>query len=155
MPCVMHKTIFITGASSGLGKATAQLFHAKGWHVIATMRQPDQATELRQLPGVTLLPLDVTDPAQITETVAQALALHPVDVVFNNAGYGLSGPLEGTSDEQLTRQLNTNLLGVIRVAKARAIYHYDFDWRLDWLSLLLGVSCGEVGLGRLDGEYVV
>jgi NAD(P)-dependent dehydrogenase (short-subunit alcohol dehydrogenase family) len=114
----MHKTIFITGASSGLGKATAQLFHAKGWHVIATMRQPDQATELRQLPGITLLPLDVTDPAQITETVAQALALHPVNVVFNNAGYGLSGPLEGTSDEQLTRQLNTNLLGVIRVTKA-------------------------------------
>jgi NAD(P)-dependent dehydrogenase (short-subunit alcohol dehydrogenase family) len=50
--------------------------------------------------------------------VQQAIALHPIDVVFNNAGYGLIGALEAYSDEQITRQLNTNLLGVIRVTKA-------------------------------------
>lgn len=111
-------TIFITGASSGLGKATAKLFAARGWNVIATMRHPEHETELPSLPGVHLLPLDVTDPAQITDTVQRAIALHPVDVVFNNAGYGLMGALEATSDEQLTQQLNTNLLGVIRVTKA-------------------------------------
>jgi len=111
-------TIFITGASSGLGKATAQLFAARGWQVIATMRHPKHATDLRQLPGVHLLPLDVTDPAQIAAAVQQALALGPVEVVFNNAGYGLIGALEALSDEQITQVVATNLLGVIRVTKA-------------------------------------
>ena len=111
-------TIFITGASSGLGKATAKLFASRGWQVIATMRHPERETELTQLPGVHLLPLDVTDPAQIEATVQRAITLHPVDVVFNNAGYGLIGALEAISDEQLTQLVSTNLLGVIRVTKA-------------------------------------
>ncbi|WRQ31543.1 SDR family oxidoreductase (plasmid) [Hymenobacter sp. GOD-10R] len=114
----MMPTIFITGASSGLGKATAKLFAGRGWHVIATMRHPERETELTQLPNVHLLPLDVTDPAQIEATVQRAIALHPVDVVFNNAGYGLIGALEALSDEQITQLVNTNLLGVIRVTKA-------------------------------------
>ena len=111
-------TIFITGASSGLGKASAQLFASRGWQVIATMRHPEHAADLRQLPGVHLLPLDVTDPAQITTAVQQALALGPVDVVFNNAGYGLIGALEALTDEQISQLVATNLLGVIRVTKA-------------------------------------
>jgi NAD(P)-dependent dehydrogenase (short-subunit alcohol dehydrogenase family) len=114
----MQKTIFITGASAGLGKATAVLFHERGWRVIATMRNPGAETELNQLPGVTLLPLDVTDLAQIKSTVAQAIGLQPVDVVFNNAGYGLMGALEALTDEQILREVNTNLLGVIRVTQA-------------------------------------
>ncbi|AKD53706.1 SDR family oxidoreductase [Spirosoma radiotolerans] len=114
----MSKTIFITGASSGLGKATAILFQKKGWQVIATMRTPERANDLGQLDNVTLLPLDVTDSSQISQAVSQAIASGNVDVVFNNAGYGLSGPLEATTDEQLTRQINTNLLGVIRVTQA-------------------------------------
>ncbi len=59
------KTIFITGASSGLGKATAKLFHNQGWNVIATMRNPEKETELSGLKNVTLLPLDVTNYDQI------------------------------------------------------------------------------------------
>ncbi len=114
----MQKTIFITGASAGLGKATALLFQQRGWQVIATMRNPDAETELNQLPNVTLLPLDVTNVAQITSTVAEAIRLHPVDVVFNNAGYGLMGALEALTDEQILREVNTNLLGVIRVTQA-------------------------------------
>ena len=112
------KTIFITGASAGLGKATAKLFAAKGWNVIATMRKPENDKELSSINNITLLPLDVTDTAQIKETVEKAIALSDIDVVFNNAGYGLMGPLESTSDEQLVRQINTNLLGVIRVTQA-------------------------------------
>lgn len=114
----MQKTIFITGASAGLGKATARLFQAKGWNVIATMRNPEKETVLTQLENVTLLPLDVTDLDQIKAAVAQAVSRHQVDVVFNNAGYGLMGALEGFSDEQIVRQINTNLLGVLRVTRA-------------------------------------
>lgn len=114
----MQKTIFITGASTGLGKAAAKLFQSKGWNVIATMRNPDKDTELRQLENVTLLPLDVTNLEQIQTTVAKAISLHSIDVVFNNAGYGLMGALEALTDEQILRQINTNLLGVIRVTHA-------------------------------------
>lgn len=114
----MSKTIFITGASTGLGKATAKLFQAKGWNVIATMRNPEKETQLNQLDNITLLPLDVTDSGQIQSTVSQALALHAIDVVFNNAGYGLMGALEALTDEQILKQINTNLLGVIRVTQA-------------------------------------
>ena len=60
-----QKTIFITGTSTGLGRATTKLFSSKGWNVIATMRNPEKETELGKLPGVTLLALDVTNPAQI------------------------------------------------------------------------------------------
>ncbi len=114
----MQKTIFITGASTGLGKATAKLFQSKGWKVIATMRRPQQETELTQLENITVLPLDVNDPELINATVQQITELYEVDVVFNNAGYGLIGALESISDEKLVRQINTNLLGVIRVTKA-------------------------------------
>lgn len=112
----MQKSIFITGASSGLGKAAAKLFQEKGWKVIATMRNPEN--ELNQLENITLLPLDVTNASQISETVKKVLDTHPVDVVLNNAGYGLIGPLEAFTNEQIGHQINTNLLGVINVSKA-------------------------------------
>lgn len=112
----MQKTIFITGASTGLGNAAAKLFQSKGWNVIATMRSHEKDTELSALSNVTVLPLDVTDLAQIQSTAKKAIE-QGVDVVFNNAGYGLIGPLEALSDEQIVKQLNTNLLGVIRVTR--------------------------------------
>lgn len=112
------KTIFITGASAGLGKATVHLFLANGWKVIATMRNPEKETELSLLSNVTLLPLDVTNAAQIHETVQKAITLGPVDVVFNNAGYGLVGALEACTEKQITDQIDTNLTGVIRVTQA-------------------------------------
>lgn len=111
------KIIFITGASTGLGKATAKLFQQKGWAVIATMRQPKNDTELSQLANVTVLPLDVSNLQQINETVQNAISMG-VDVVFNNAGYGLVGPMEAINDEQLVKQIDTNLLGVLRVTQA-------------------------------------
>jgi NAD(P)-dependent dehydrogenase (short-subunit alcohol dehydrogenase family) len=86
------KTIFITGASTGLGKATAKLFASKGWKVIATMRKPENEKELNLIDNITLLPLDVTNLAQIKETTQKAITSGNIDVVFNNAGYGLIGP---------------------------------------------------------------
>lgn len=111
------KTIFITGASSGLGKAAALFFASRGWRVIATMRNPEKEAELTKVDNVVLLRLDVTDPEQIGQAVGQAVKMG-VDVVFNNAGFGLGGPLEGYGEDQILRQINTNLLGVILVTRA-------------------------------------
>lgn len=118
----MKKTIFITGASSGLGKAAAKLFHANGWNVIATMRKPKNEKELTTLENVKVLELDVTNSAQIIETIQHVLATEQVDVVLNNAGYGLIGPLESFSEEQINDQLQTNLFGVINVSRAFISY---------------------------------
>src|SRR5215467_3446885 len=83
-------TIFITGSSSGLGRATAKLFASKGWKVIASMRDPTKEKELGDLSGITLMALDVTDPDEIESVAEQVVASGGVDVVFNNAGYGLA-----------------------------------------------------------------
>ena len=112
------KTIFVTGASSGLGKATAKLFSAKGWNVIATMRTPARETELGSLPNISLLELDVSNPKQILEVVEKVMSVGTVDVVLNNAGYALVGPLEASTDEQVVTQISTNELGAILVTKA-------------------------------------
>ena len=114
----MQKTIFITGASSGLGKSTAKLFQSKGWQVIATMRNTEKETELNQLENVILLPLDVSNSEQIKSTIKNVTEKYSVDVVLNNAGYGLIGALESLEEEQIERQIETNLLGVIKVSKA-------------------------------------
>lgn len=86
--------------------------------MIATMRNPEREQELASLPRTVLLALDVTDPGQIDRAATQAVAAGAVDVVFNNAGYGMAGPLEGVTDEQMLRLVNTNLLGPIRTTKA-------------------------------------
>ena len=112
------KTVFITGASSGIGKATAKLFQSQGWHVIATMRHPEKETELSQLENLTLLPLDITNIEHIKSAVEKATSLFKVDVVVNNAGYGLMGALEAFTDENIVRQVETNFLGTVRVTQA-------------------------------------
>ncbi len=113
-----NKAIFITGASSGLGRATAKLFASKDWKVIASMRDPKKEKELGNISGVTLMALDVTDPRAIERVAEQVVASGGVDVVFNNAGYGLAGALEALTDEQIVRLVNTNMLGAIRTTKA-------------------------------------
>lgn len=112
------KTIFITGASSGIGKATAKLFQAKGWKVIATMRTPEKETELTALENVIILPLDVTNDDQIQSTVQSAISLGNIDVVLNNAGHGLFGPVEAVNEQQILKQVNTNFLGPLKIIQA-------------------------------------
>lgn len=111
------KTIFITGTSSGLGKAAVHLFHSKGWNVIATMRNTDKGKDFENMERVTVLPLDITEPEQIKVAVAAAIALGNIDVVVNNAAYGAIGPLESVTNEELLKQIDTNLLGAIRVTQ--------------------------------------
>ena len=69
----MQKTIFITGASSGIGKETALLFQSKGWNVVATMRNPAVAEELQGLNNILVLPLDVLNLNSIQAAVDQAI----------------------------------------------------------------------------------
>jgi NAD(P)-dependent dehydrogenase (short-subunit alcohol dehydrogenase family) len=96
-------TIFITGSSSGLGRATAKLFASKGWKVIASMRDPKKEKELGNISGVTLMALDITDPHEIENVAKQVVGTGGTNVVFNNAGYGLAGALEALTDEQILR----------------------------------------------------
>lgn len=108
----------MTGTSTGLGKAAVKLFAAKGWNVIATMRKPEQETELNLLPNVQLMALDVTNAEQIKQVSEEVMAKYDIDIVFNNAGYGLAGPFEAATDEQILNNINTNLIGVMRVTRA-------------------------------------
>ncbi len=115
----MNKTIFITGASSGIGKATAILFAKQGWNVAATMRNPQNETDLQQYPTIKVYALDVTQPDSVQQAVEQALAdWQRIDVLLNNAGYGLAGPLETASEEKIMDQFSTNVFGVMRTIKA-------------------------------------
>src|SRR5690606_8910796 len=114
----MNKTIFITGVSSGLGKATAKLFAKGGWTVIGTIRRPEKEPELTEFPNVHLLKLYLTDKKEIALIAERAEKISPIDVLANNAAYGLMGPFEGTTDEQLVEQINTNFLGTLLVTKA-------------------------------------
>lgn len=113
------KTILITGASTGIGRACAERFQAEGWNVAATMRTPSKGAALAALPRVKVLRLDVTDRDSIDAAVAQTIEhFGGIDVVLNNAGYGLAGALEAASAEQIERQFATNVYGPIHVIQA-------------------------------------
>jgi len=157
-----QRTIFITGSSSGLGRAAAKLFASKGWKVIATMRNPDAEKELTKIPNVTLMALDVTNPEQIKSVAEKVISMGSLDVVFNNAGYGIGGPLEARTDEQILRAVETNMLGAIRTTKAfplvpaaekRNVHQHHLHWWLDDRAIQLYVSRHEVGTGRLGRKH--
>ncbi len=113
------KTLFITGASSGIGEATARYFQAKGWNVVATMRNPANGAELGHLDNVHIAQLDVTDAASISAAVADGVErFGKIDVLLNNAGYGAYGALEAFSMERVRRQFDTNVIGLLEVTKA-------------------------------------
>lgn len=113
------KTIFITGTSSGIGKATVKYFAAKGWNVAATMRNPGKETELQQLKNVKLYALDVNDTASIDNAIKMCITdFGGIDVLYNNAGYAAVGPFEAASDEEIKKQFDTNVFGVMNVTRA-------------------------------------
>ena len=113
------KTVLITGASSGIGKAAARLFQARGWNVAATMRSPEKETELAKLDRVFCAALDVTRPESIREAVKSAVTkFGGLDVAVNNAGYGAVGPFEAAAREQILRQFDTNVFGLMEVTRA-------------------------------------
>lgn len=112
------KTIFITGASSGIGRATAFLFHEKGWNVIASMRKPENEHELTKLGGVLVTYCDVTKEYSIKEAIAEGIsAFGRIDALVNNAGYYSIGPFEASTSTEVQRQIQTNLIGTINTTK--------------------------------------
>lgn len=114
----MAKTIFITGASSGIGRATVRYFSARGWRVAATMRNPKDETELQKLPGVKLYTLDVTNPTSIHAALNQVLTdFGSLEVIVNNAGYGAVGIFEKATDAEIRQQFDTNVFGVMNVIR--------------------------------------
>ena len=113
------KTILITGASSGIGKATAIHFQKQGWNVIATMRTPEKETELNKLENVQLERLDVLDLESIDQAIKNGITIFgKIDAIVNNAGYGAYGPLESFPRENIIKQFNTNVIGLMDVTKA-------------------------------------
>jgi NAD(P)-dependent dehydrogenase (short-subunit alcohol dehydrogenase family) len=115
----MNKTILITGASSGIGHATARRFADQGWNVIATMRQPDEATELADRANVLVAHLDVQDRASIGAAIAAGRArFGKIDALLNNAGFSLFGVFESLSREKIQEQFDVNVFGVMDVTRA-------------------------------------
>jgi NAD(P)-dependent dehydrogenase (short-subunit alcohol dehydrogenase family) len=115
----MKKTVVITGSSSGFGKATARLFARMGWNVVATMRRPEEETELTQLADLLVARLDVQDPASIAGAIGAGIArFGQVHALVNNAGFGLFGLFEGTSREKIAEQFDVNVFGVMEVTRA-------------------------------------
>jgi NAD(P)-dependent dehydrogenase (short-subunit alcohol dehydrogenase family) len=113
------KTVFISGASSGIGAATAEFFLRKGWQVAASMRNPGKAPTWARHARCLVVRLDVTENESIKTAIAAAVErFGTIDVLVNNAGYALNGPLEGFDTAALQRQFDTNVLGLIEVSRA-------------------------------------
>lgn len=115
----MNKTIFITGASSGIGKSTAKLFQNKGWNVIATMRSPEKETDFKGLENTLVTKLDVLELDTIKSTIKEGIEkFGKIDVVLNNAGYGLMGTFESAKRESIIRQFGVNVQGLFDVTQS-------------------------------------
>jgi NAD(P)-dependent dehydrogenase (short-subunit alcohol dehydrogenase family) len=108
------KTVLITGCSSGYGLETARYFHAMGWTVVATMRQP-RADLLPVSDRMRLLALDVTHQDSILATVQAA---GPIDVLVNNAGIGVVGAFEATPMAHVRKVFETNTFGTMAMVQA-------------------------------------
>jgi NAD(P)-dependent dehydrogenase (short-subunit alcohol dehydrogenase family) len=116
----MAKTALITGTSSGIGRATAELLASKDYRVLATMRNPAKAGDLPDVArrngwDLTVLPLDVRDEASVRDAVTQA---GDIDVLVNNAGFEVWGPIEEMSIDDIKDQFETNVYGPFRLMTA-------------------------------------
>jgi NAD(P)-dependent dehydrogenase (short-subunit alcohol dehydrogenase family) len=115
------KVWFITGASTGFGRLLTEEVLKSGGKVVATARQLDKVADLEeQYPGqAKAYALDVTDAAQVSSIVAQTIAcFSPVDVLVNNAGFGIAGGIEETTEDEFMPVFETNVFGLIRVTRA-------------------------------------
>jgi NADP-dependent 3-hydroxy acid dehydrogenase YdfG len=113
------KVILITGASSGIGMASAIYFAKQGWNVAATIRNLKSLNEFKDHPNIKSFELDVTSVDSIKNAMEDILKTFvKIDVLFNNAGYALAGPFEAVADQDIRKQFETNLFGVMNVTRA-------------------------------------
>ncbi|WP_299207923.1 SDR family oxidoreductase [uncultured Dokdonia sp.] len=111
----MSKVVLITGASSGIGKTIAYYLSEKGYVVYGTSRNPKTTMDGK----VRMIPLDVTQTSSITQAIQTILKdQNRIDYVINNAGMGITGPLEETPDQEIRRVFETNYFGALEVIKA-------------------------------------
>jgi len=120
----MPLNVLITGANSGFGLLIAEKFARAGHTVHASLRDPAKGAALQALKAeglpVHLVTLDVTEPSTIEAAVKTATQSAPIDVLVNNAGFEVAGPVEHLSDAMLLRQFDTNVAGVTRMVRAVA-----------------------------------
>lgn len=141
----MKKNILISGASSGIGKMVGEFLTDKGHNVIGTSRNPDPNYKKFEL-----IALDVTDDESVNETCKMALEkLGKVDVLINNAGFGISGPIENTSIEEAKNQFNANYFGVVRMT-TKLLPHFRSN--CDGLIINISSLGGLIGL-PFQGHY--
>lgn len=115
----MAKTILITGASSGIGRAAAVLFLERGWNVVATMPEPASGEALAGHDNLLVAMLDVRDEASIAKALAAGRdRFGSIDAVLSNAGYGQYGVFEGISPAQVKMQFDVNVFGAMNVLRA-------------------------------------
>lgn len=108
----------ITGSSSGIGKETVKLFQTKNWKVAATMRVPEKAEDLQRIADVECIRLDVTDVDSIKSAIETTIEkFGRIDAIVNNAGYGLVGAFEAATPEQIEKQFQTNVFGLMNVCR--------------------------------------
>ena len=111
----MSKVILITGASSGLGKAMAKHLSALNYHVFGTSRNPDKYSKTT---GFELLPLDLTQPEQFQKLIDEVIIkAGRIDVLINNAGLGITGPIEETDLAAMKSNFDTNFFGPLALSQ--------------------------------------
>ncbi|MCU1652217.1 MAG: Estradiol 17-beta-dehydrogenase, partial [Pseudonocardia sp.] len=119
------KTVLVTGASSGIGKETAKTLLADGYAVYVAARRVDRMSELEQL-GATALAMDITNDEDIVAAVKRITAERGgIDVLINNAGFGMYGAMEDTTLDDARYQFEVNLFGLARLTQLALPYMRD------------------------------
>ena len=111
----MSKVVLITGGSSGIGKSVGEFLQIKGFKVYGTSRNPDNYPDSK----FPIVALDVTEPETISRCINEVLEKESkIDVLINNAGAGITGPIEEIPETEIKRNFETNFFGPISVIKA-------------------------------------
>jgi len=139
----MSKTILITGTLTGFGAAAANYFADKGWNVIATMRDTSKDAQLNKSERIFVTALDVQDRDSIDRAIAAGIAhFGSIDVLVNNAGYGLFGVFESASREAIQNQFDVNVFGAMDVTRA-ILPHF----RAQKSGIIINISSGAGTIG--------